>query len=458
VKQGFSKLKFSDKNFRFFFVGYIKGGWNFRKALKNYEKTHEKLREMMKQAEIVTSTGSSSESDKKNSKKVFFRSSPHKSVATISADKTEQKELMRLNGSASFGHGAFNLVLSFIPPKYLKLATLVGFNGDRNVGISSLRQAYESNDMKSYLAMLTLLWYYCLVLPFFAFDEDNLSITLKAKKIIEENESKFSDSALFLFFKSRVYRFEKNLQHAIETLVKANEPSTIQFEVKILCVYELGWCYILQLQWEKALLHIKSLKKNSVWILSYYCYLTALLYGVNCELETCKKLMEKVPEIIKRKNNPVESYIVRKSKNWIASDKSHETSLILLLEVMYLWNTLQDCSEEKLRLLLIECQNVSNPQLNAIKYLVLGGIYKCLKEIETSLLYFQQAAQLALEDISNDSHITPFAYFEISLIYLQSNSKKGKEHLEETATFSGYDLEERLRMRIHSTKRKYQLI
>ena len=53
MKQGFSKLKFSDKNFRFFFVGYIKGGWNFRKALKNYEKTHEKLREMMKQAEIV---------------------------------------------------------------------------------------------------------------------------------------------------------------------------------------------------------------------------------------------------------------------------------------------------------------------------------------------------------------------------------------------------------------------
>lgn len=55
-------------------------------------------------------------------------------------------------GAISFGYGVYQLSLSLLPPNFLKLISLFGFEGDREAGIASLKFCRNSNDMRSPLA------------------------------------------------------------------------------------------------------------------------------------------------------------------------------------------------------------------------------------------------------------------------------------------------------------------
>lgn len=58
----------------------------------------------------------------------------------------------RLRAAVYFGYGMMNVCLSLIPPKLLKLANLLGFRGDRALGIQALEFCNQSQDMKAPLA------------------------------------------------------------------------------------------------------------------------------------------------------------------------------------------------------------------------------------------------------------------------------------------------------------------
>jgi len=334
------------------------------------------------------------------------------------------------------------------------LATFAGFRGDHCGGLSSLKSAYASGDMKSPLAMLTLLWYYCLVCPFFFPHDDkrNSEARACARQLLDDNERVYPESALFLFFKSRLFRCEKNLAEAIKTVKQAITVSRNQLEIQLMCVYDLGWCHMLELNWKKALENILKLKRKSTWSLSYYCYLAALLHGINSDAKACNELLREIPRLVKKKKtNPTESYVSRKSASLMKLKMTRQAALLSMLEVFYLWNNINLCSEQVLRALINECeQNECEEELRGIKHLVLGGIYKCLDDTVKSLEHFRCAICLTQNDVTNDSHITPYAYFEMSLICSAFDSTKGKRYMEEAANFTGYDLEGRLRMRIHS--------
>jgi hypothetical protein len=54
--------------------------------------------------------------------------------------------------AVSFGYGIFQLCISLLPPSLLKLIHFLGFEGDRNVGISALMFARQGQDMRAPLA------------------------------------------------------------------------------------------------------------------------------------------------------------------------------------------------------------------------------------------------------------------------------------------------------------------
>ena len=58
----------------------------------------------------------------------------------------------QLRAAVYFGYGMMNVCLSLIPPKLLKLANLLGFRGDRSLGIQALEFCNQSQDMKAPLA------------------------------------------------------------------------------------------------------------------------------------------------------------------------------------------------------------------------------------------------------------------------------------------------------------------
>ena len=99
---------------------------------------------------------------------------------------------------------------------------------------------------------------------------------------------------------------------------------------------------------------------------------------------------------------------------------------------------------------------MSNPNLEGIRSLILGGICKSLGNLETSLEHFRNAMKVSDRDFE-DGHIAPYACYEMSMILLDKpeTKDKGVELLKHSKdAYEGYDFENRLQMRIHATEHR----
>ena len=131
---------------------YIKGGWLLRRAWKTYEKTYREIKDMYDRQ--LTDDATSGNSSPSCEEARTDGTSIHSGTDCIDRNENELPEdvVARLFGSVSFGYGLFQLCISMVPPKLLKLIEFLGFEGDRDVGISCLEYASQSRDMKAPLA------------------------------------------------------------------------------------------------------------------------------------------------------------------------------------------------------------------------------------------------------------------------------------------------------------------
>ncbi|MEJ1281614.1 calcium-binding tyrosine-(Y)-phosphorylation regulated (fibrousheathin 2) [Cricetulus griseus] len=174
-----------------------------------------------------------------------------------------------------------------VPPNLLKIINLLGFPGDRLQGLSSLTYASESKDMKAPLATLALLWYHTVVRPFFALDGSDSKAGLdEAKEILLKKEAAYPNSSLFMFFKGRIQRLECQINSALTSFHTALELAIDQREIQHVCLYEIGWCSMIELNFKDAFDSFERLKNESRWSQCYYAYLTAV-----------KKLTKKLPDL-----------------------------------------------------------------------------------------------------------------------------------------------------------------
>lgn len=118
------------------------------------------------------------------------------------SDVEFKKELIRVRGAIYFGYGLLQIAFSFIPPQ-LKVINFLGYTGDRDAGLTCLKEAKNSPDSKNVMATIALLYYYLIIVPFFALENSDLTQEINiATQILNENES-YESSALFLFFSGR---------------------------------------------------------------------------------------------------------------------------------------------------------------------------------------------------------------------------------------------------------------
>ena len=241
--------------------GIIGAGLLLRKAWKIYEKMHNELFSLYcaKDPNAEKEYGTRPEdrvviefdntTDTKNGDEDDGDDLSFKSFDKNSNDEPNEISLntvKRLLGSVSFGYGLFQIALSFVPPRIMKLIKFLGFESDRSVkkenkgrpmktnfifffrkvALAALRFSSQSTDMKAPLANLTLLWYHCVIQPFFAIDmskplgqnssiqsieNGNFSSALdmtEAKGILSRNLNKYDRSTLFIYFQGRLERTE----------------------------------------------------------------------------------------------------------------------------------------------------------------------------------------------------------------------------------------------------------
>ena len=73
-------------------------------------------------------------------------------INEVNAEAVSPEALKHLQAAVSCGYGLFHLAISLVPPKLLKFCHLLGFSGNRDVGIQALNLASKSEDMKAPVA------------------------------------------------------------------------------------------------------------------------------------------------------------------------------------------------------------------------------------------------------------------------------------------------------------------
>uniref|UniRef100_A0A673CU41 Tetratricopeptide repeat protein 39C-like n=1 Tax=Sphaeramia orbicularis TaxID=375764 RepID=A0A673CU41_9TELE len=438
---------------------YIKGGWILRKAWKMYNKCYSDIthlqeghRRRASEQPVSASPTLSSSSDPSNHDSA---SSPGPSPSHR-PDSVSSEALDRLKGSVSFGYGLFHLCISMVPPHLLKIVNLLGFPGDRLQGLSALTYASESKDMKAPLATLALLWYHTVVQPFFALDgADTQTGLMEAKSILQQREATYPNSSLFMFFKGRVQRLECQISSALTSFSDALDLASGQREIQHVCLYEIGWCSMIELNYREAYRAFERLKNESRWSQCYYAYLTGVCQGATGDLEGAVTVFKDVQRLFKRKNNQIELFSMKRAEKLRSTSLTKELCILSVIEILYLWKALSNCCTSKLQTM---AQDASS---TGLKNLLLGAINRCLHNTKDAIQYFQLAARDEVGRLSN-SYVQPYSCYELACVLLNNQEVKNKTlteydlsystfcllHFQED--FAGYDFENRLHVRIHS--------
>ncbi|KAL8570006.1 hypothetical protein ACOMHN_056438 [Nucella lapillus] len=507
---------------------YIKGGWHLRKAWKIYNKLHvqiTRLKEKFSQQKIDTmlhAASSKTESGRNCSNSLTpnpqggggsattttattaaavaaaaasasSSSSTSENAVALesmcqagSADNSEPAELnvklsaimdmseetlARLLGAVNFGYGAFQLCMSMVPPKILKLIEFFGFEGDLEEGLACLEDTSHSRDMKAPLATLALLWYHTVLRPFFALDGlDRNAIavseggparkpagTQEAEVIIREKEAIFPNSSLFLFFRGRIHKLRREAEQSYAMYLKAYYEAKGQREIELMCLYEISWFNLMSLNWELGEEGFKRLRKDSKGSRGYYTYLIGVCLGSQGNLaEASAKFQQISSSAAKKKNNQIEMFVLHRADKVGRGGMKGAAELykLLALELIFLWHSLSACQHEYLQRFLKVCESQKEPGLFHLKCLLEGAIYNELGEEDKAVQCLKQCVshQQAVED-KDDTHVGAFALFELAIIYMRSPLDKvlAKDYLQQIKdNYKDYDFENRLSVRVNN--------
>ncbi|KAF5284352.1 hypothetical protein FQR65_LT13569 [Abscondita terminalis] len=375
------------------------------------------------------------------------------------AQAVDKETITRLMGAVSFGYGLFHLGVSLLPPSMLKITSFFGFGGNRNLGIANLMYAREGSDMRAPLATLALLWYHTIVRPFYALDGSNVQAGVEAAlQLIEESETEYGKSALFLFFKGRVHRLNSNISEALKAFQASVDNSTHR-EVKILSLHEVGWCHLLKLDYRLAENTFEVLKSSSRWSRSFYGYLSTICAGANGSPKTYDKIKEvkaffnNVP-----KNTQLDTFLLRRFTYCPLSyeetqKKDSSFWSLFVFELMYLWNTLPSCSTINIDRIITTCKRASAEPMIGLALLIEGSCHTIMNRYQDAVFCFRECLELRknLAHTAQDAHVSAFAAFELGQLLIKNDETKGegKTFLSKSNSFKDYDFEQRLNLRIH---------
>ncbi|XP_007254668.3 tetratricopeptide repeat protein 39C [Astyanax mexicanus] len=447
---------------------YIKAGWILRKAWKTYNKCYSDISQLQEACQRRSSApqGAPPPDPAAHSEKLplqtedgqqesqsSIRPKPGQKSPQPYDSRVSAESLSRLKGSVSFGYGLFHLCISMVPPHLLKIINLLGFPGDRQQGLSSLTYASESKDMKAPLATLALLWYHTVVQPFFALDGSETEAgLLAAKEILQKKEAEYPNSSLFMFFKGRVQRLECQISSALTSFNSALELATEQREIQHICLYEIGWCSMIELSFTEAFRAFDRLRTESRWSQCYYAYLTGVCQGAAGDLDGACSVLKDAARLFRRKNNQIEQFSMRRAEDLRKLPPTKERCTMAAIEVLYLWKALPNCSTSKLQHMVQVLQQMEDSSCAGLNHLLLGAVYKCLGNSTNAVQSFQVALRDEQGRLSN-SYVQPYSLYELGCILLENteSAAKGKALLlQAKEEFTAYDFENRLHVRIHT--------
>ncbi|CAG0919064.1 unnamed protein product [Notodromas monacha] len=378
---------------------------------------------------------------------------------------TNDKLQNNFESGVRLGVGAFNLLISMLPGRVLKILEWIGFSGTKELGLSQLEKSFECDGaLRSVLSALVLLGYHTFICFFAGVGDGDVP---KAKSIVQDMLKKYPNGAFFLFFSGRVELVSGNVELAMEEYQKSIDSQDELIQFHHFCFWELIWCNMFVGNWNEASKNAKRLLTESKWSRCFYAYCQASCISMKATVsaedkEEIEELMRRVPKYKQRiagKSVPIEKFCVRKAERFFA-----QGSYLVLpaFELIFVWNGFailsrrQDLLERIYSRILDTKKQIEDEKLvdnfktdNLCLCNLLAGC--CLRWMGLPTLaeeYFEEALKC---NVVEDKYLLPYAAAELGYLYLsQGQNERAKKQLQfARSNFVDYSLESRLHFRVH---------
>ena len=175
---------------------------------------------------------------------------------------------------AKFGLGVYQLYLSVLPPKILKILEWVGFRGDRDVGLALLYSAADSNTCRSLFSKWFPMFYYYMVQYFMGtVGEKEGTPTLQTDLHLKVVSEMFPTGVVVDINRAQRCIIGGQIQQAIP-LMQTKTKGWKNFEHFLF--WQLYWCHGMLGEFEAAARYSKRLMEESKWSPAIYTFMHAL--------------------------------------------------------------------------------------------------------------------------------------------------------------------------------------
>ncbi|KAJ8376480.1 hypothetical protein SKAU_G00070600 [Synaphobranchus kaupii] len=377
-------------------------------------------------------------------------------------------------GGVNLGVGAFNLMLSMLPTRILRLLEFVGFSGNKDFGLEQLQEGCVTHTFRAFLCNMLLLCYHTFMSFILGTGEGDVE---DAEKLLKPYLKQYPKGAIFLFFAGRIEEIKGNLDAAIGRFEECCEAQQHWKQFHHMCYWELMWCFTYKRHWKMAYFYADLLSKENTWSKATYSYMKgaylSMLSREECQPfgETEVALFRQVPGLkqkIAGKSLPTEKFAIRKARRYFADNPLPLP--VPPLEMMYIWNGYtvigkhRDLTEGMLKTL-DEAQKKldQNPKTEfSIDDQCLVSLLKglCLKHLghrEEAEHYFTLIVCNETQ-IKYDHYLVPNALLEHGLLCLEQGRHDEAVSLLEAAkhNYKNYSMESRTHFRIQAALHKAQ--
>lgn len=296
-------------------------------------------------------------------------------------DNIKLESVIRLLGAVCFGYGIFQIAISFLPPNVLKLIKILGFESDRVAALKAIKFTSQSKDMRAPFADMVLLWYETMAKPLFGMSD--IDVALKeneVEEVLAKNLQKYPKSSLFLYHKGKYNRsIKRDLNQSIKDYEESVECAVNTREIQLISIYELGWVYLMKLDYEKALEYFKRLSEESKWSKSFHMYVCSLLFGCLEKFTEANEAVKDGLKLVTKKSNPVEVFAQKRLEFFKKQTlKNKEICELMIIELNFLWVCLPFCEQSVLQRMLNICDFINDKNFLSIKCLFEGALNVCL--------------------------------------------------------------------------------
>ncbi|XP_038134505.1 tetratricopeptide repeat protein 39B-like isoform X2 [Cyprinodon tularosa] len=388
----------------------------------------------------------------------------------MEAAEKEKSTHIHFRGGVNMGIGSFNLILSMLPSRVLRLMEFLGFSGDRELGLAQLREGAASNSLRSILSTLTLLMFHLYMSVILGTGEGNLP---EAEALLKPYAEKFPNGALMLFYTARIAVLKGNFTFAQEKFLACIATQEEWRQIHHLCYWELMWAYSFEQNWVEAYRYADLLCKENKWSKATYVFQKAAILSMLPE-EEVDKLGENVVELFRQveglrlriagKSIPTEKFAAKKAQRY--SSPIPLKLVVPALEMMYVWNGFTvvgkrpELTENILSTLEKAEENLRNDSAPTDYHMDDLCVVQLLKGLCLTQLGRLVQAEICFnfvisseKEIKHETYLVPFTMYELGLLHkLKGDINKAITVIENAKNnYRDYSMESRLHFRIHAT-------